>query len=98
MASHPSPDAIESLRIALQKLEHAVGPACDEVAFAHVRCTLLDRLAECEAELAMSGCLAPELAEFALIPGLSALMSRLTWSALEDLQEAADKLPLHKLD
>jgi hypothetical protein len=98
MPSEPPPDAVESLRIALLKIEHAPGPACHKAAVAHLRLRLLNHLADREAERALIKCLAPDQVEIAQIVERAALMPPLSLAELQTLEEGTAEAPPHELD
>ena len=70
MAREISLDSLESLRVALLKLEHA-GSDCDEIAVTYFKGRALSRLADLEAELAIIENLAPRSADVELPVGSS---------------------------
>ena len=92
------PDTVESLRVALQKLDHPAGPAAYESAFAHARQTLLLRLADAEAELAIIESLGLAIPENPQTPETDASRSALSLAEIETLEESSEEIPLYKLN
>ena len=90
MARQISLDSLETLRVALLKLEHA-GSNCDAIAVAHFKSLALRRLAELEAELSMVENATPRPADV-MLPSDSSL------AELQALEDAIQKIPLHKLN
>ena len=89
MAREISLDSLESLRVALLKLEHASSD-CDEIAVAYFKSRAVSRLADLEAELAIIENLGPCSADVELAVGSSL-------AELQDLEGAKQKIPPHNL-
>jgi hypothetical protein len=98
MTLRPVPDTVESLRVAFQKLDHLAGPAAYESAFAHARQTLLLRLVDAEAELAIIESMGLAIPENPLTPETDASRSALSLAEIEALEESSEEIPLYKLN
>jgi hypothetical protein len=95
---HPVTGTIESLRVALYRLDYLAGPAPCQSAVAHARRALLLRLADAEAELAIIENLRPAHAESRQTQELATWPSSLSIAEIEALEESSQKIPLHKLN
>ena len=98
MTPRPEPGTVESLRIALQKLDHPTGLAPCESAFPHARQTLLLRLADAEAEVAIIESLGLAIPVNPQIPETDASRSALSLAEIEALEESSQEIPLYKLN
>ena len=92
------PDTVESLRVALQKLDHLAGPAPRDPAFARTRQTVLLRLADAAAELAIIESLRLAIPESQQTPESDAPRSALSLAEIEALEESSEEIPLYKLN
>ena len=97
MISEPSLCKIASLRMAFMILEHAAGAVSERANFARVKHTILNHLADYEAELAIIDALPVglEKIEASELPGLMCVLDLADFQAL---QEATANIPLHELD
>jgi hypothetical protein len=98
MTPRPVPDTVESLRVALQKLDHPASPAPFESSFAHARQTLLLRLADAEAEVAIIESLGLAIPESLQTPETDTSRSALSLAEIEALEETSQEIPLYKLN
>ena len=98
MTPRPLPETAESLRVALQKLDRLAGPALRESAYSLARQTLLLRLVDAEAELAIIASLGLEIRESQQTPEIDASRSALSLAELQVLEESSREVPPHKLN
>jgi hypothetical protein len=89
---------IESLRVALHKLDYLSGPTPCQSGVAHARRAILLRLADAEAELAVIESLSPGNAETPQAHENAAWSLTVSIEEIEALEESAQKVPLHKLN
>jgi hypothetical protein len=98
MTPNPLTRNIESLRVALLKLDYLSGPKSSQSGVAHARRVIVLRLADAEAELAMIESLM--LANAETPPAHENAVWPLTVSIaeIEALEESSQRIPLHKLN
>jgi hypothetical protein len=89
---------IESLRVALHKLDYLAGPTPCQSGIAHARRAILLRLADAEAELAIIENVGPAIAENGETHETAAWPLTLSIAEIEALEESSQRIPLHKLN
>lgn len=94
----PNPVTIDSLRVALHKLDHLAVPNPCQSAVALARRVLLLRLADAEAELAIFENLGRANAESRQTHEMAAWPLTLSIADIEALEEFSQNIPLHKLN
>jgi hypothetical protein len=95
---NPVTDTIDSLRVALHKLDYLTGPTPCPSAVAPARRALLLRLADAEAELAVIENLGSANAESRQTHEMAAWPLTLSIADIEALEEFSQRIPLHKLN
>lgn len=98
MTPNPVIGTIESLRVALHKLDHLAGPTPCQSAVGQARRALLLRLADAEAEFAIIEGLGPANAESGPTRENGAWSLTLSIADIQALEESSQKVPLHKLN
>jgi hypothetical protein len=94
----PVTGTIESLRVALHRLDYLTGPASSQSEVAHARRVILLRLADAEAELAIIENLRPATTESRQARENAAWPLTVSIEDIEALEESAQTIPLHKLN